>query len=152
MKVGVLKVDIKAYRFEEMKEGLTEGFSVDISEEMIDSFARLSGDYNPLHLDHEFARSKGFETRVVHGLLTASFYSRLVGMFLPGRDALLHGIDVKFFSAIAPRARLRVSGQVSHVNPAYRQIELKARIEDGKQTKISTALIKVGFTSESSTA
>jgi len=46
------------------------------------------GDYNPLHMEADFARTTSFQQRVVHGMLVASYVSTLVGMQLPGPGAL----------------------------------------------------------------
>ena len=57
-------------------------------EEDVAAFAALSGDYNPLHMESEFAERTRFGRRVVHGMLVASYVSTLVGMRLPGAGAL----------------------------------------------------------------
>ncbi len=54
----------------------------------IDAFARLSGDFNPLHLDDEFAQGTRLRRRIAHGMLSASYVSMLIGMQLPGPGAL----------------------------------------------------------------
>ena len=59
-----------------------------IEEADVQAFASLSGDYNPLHMDVDFARRTRFKRPVVHGMLVASFVSTLVGMHLPGQGAL----------------------------------------------------------------
>ena len=80
------------YRWSDLTVGLSAQFEVQITESMIEAFAEISGDRNPMHLDEQFATAAGFPGRVVYGLLTSSFYSQLVGMYLPGKHALLHGI------------------------------------------------------------
>lgn len=62
-----------AYYFEDLKQGdcFTAG-SIVVTESHIVQFAGLSGDFFPLHMDDEFARSMGFEKRVAHGLLVLS--------------------------------------------------------------------------------
>jgi 3-oxoacyl-[acyl-carrier protein] reductase len=59
-----------------------------IDADSVAAFASLSGDYNPLHMDAEYAQRTRFQRRVVHGMLVASYVSTLVGMHLPGRGAL----------------------------------------------------------------
>lgn len=59
-------------------------FSKTISEEDVKLFARISGDMNPLHLNDEFAKKSRFGKRIVHGLLTASLISAVLGTKLPG--------------------------------------------------------------------
>ena len=80
--------ELSEYTFEEIKIGLKKEFSVKITEELVNDFAKISGDFNPLHMDEEYASTTSFEKRVVHGMLLASFFSRIDGMYLPGKHAL----------------------------------------------------------------
>ena len=132
------------YRWEDLSPGMTAGFQTTITSQMLDTFGALSGDMNPLHTDESFARSRGFEGAVVHGLLVSALYSRLVGMHLPGRDCILHEIRVVFASPAYAGDELTVAGAVSHMNHAYRQLEIKGRIKRGS-VLISRATIRVGM-------
>jgi len=76
------------YKIENIELGTKEKFEVTVTEETINEFARISGDYNPLHMDENYASSTKFERRVCHGMLLASFFSRLIGMYLPGKNSL----------------------------------------------------------------
>ncbi len=67
------------YRFQDLKIGLTESFDTVITEKMLDNFKDLTGDINPLHCDEDFAKGKGYLSRVCYGMLTASLLSRLGG-------------------------------------------------------------------------
>ena len=82
---------MKEYRFEEISLGLSESFEVEITREMMDKFQDISGDVNPLHNDTEFAKVRGYEDRVVYGMLIASQISTLGGVYLPGKYCLIHG-------------------------------------------------------------
>jgi 3-hydroxybutyryl-CoA dehydratase len=132
------------YRVDHIPEGTVVDFEVDITQEMVDQFTKLSGDCNPLHTERGFALQSGFSGRVVHGLLTSAFYSRLVGVYLPGRRCLLQGIDIAFKYPVYIGDTLRVSGRVAYLNEAYRQLEVKAQITNQDGRKVSTAKIKVG--------
>lgn len=90
---------MQAYSWDDLYEGLVVGWKFQVTAGDMDAFARLSGDTNPLHIDAEFARAKGFKDRVVYGALLAAQVSRLVGMNLPGRDAVLVGMAVHFNGA-----------------------------------------------------
>ena len=72
--------ELSEYTFDEIEIGLTKQFQITITESMIDGFAKISGDYNPLHMDEKFAQSRDFINRVCHGMLLGSLFSRLVGM------------------------------------------------------------------------
>ena len=63
----------------ELKIGDKFSVSKEITDKLIRKFADLSGDYNPIHLDEEFAKETRFGQRIGHGMLTASFISALLG-------------------------------------------------------------------------
>ena len=64
------------------------------SEKDIDDFSKLSGDVNPLHLDDSFAKNSLAGGRVVHGILSASFISTLIGTKIPGEGALWNRFSI----------------------------------------------------------
>ena len=133
------------YRWSDLSVGLAARFETEIDAAALDAFANLSGDHNPLHLDESFARERGFPGRVVFGLLTSAYYSRLVGMYLPGRFALLHGIDVEFKAPAFAGDRLIVSGEITHLTEAYRRLEIKASIVNSAGKTISKAKVRAGL-------
>ena len=136
------------YVFSEVKIGLEESFSVTVDSSKLDYFLDISGDINPLHTDDSYARSKGFDNRVVYGMLTASFYSTLVGVFLPGKFCILQGIEIQFNKPVYIGDHLTISGMVTYINDAYKQLEIKASIINQDDKKVSKALIKVGLIDE----
>jgi len=84
------------YTFDEIKIGLSKKFQVIITESMVNDFAKISGDFSPIHMDEEYAKSTTFKKRVVHGMLLASFLSRIDGMYLPGKHALYFSQNIEF--------------------------------------------------------
>ncbi|MDA7510141.1 MaoC family dehydratase [Verrucomicrobia bacterium] len=135
---------MREYAFEDLDIGTSESFEVEVSAAMLQSFAELSGDLNPLHTDEAYSQESGYEGRVVFGMLTASFYSRLVGMYLPGKLALFQGIDISFRYPVFVGDRLSVTGTVDYLNEAYRQVELNSTIRNQKGKIVSKAKIKTG--------
>lgn len=136
---------MKAIRFDEIELGRSERFMHRFAESDIDDFARLSGDTSPIHMSQPAAADRRFSTRVVHGLLTASLLSRLVGVELPGSTALLHRVDVSFLKPVFPGDELVVNGTVCGRVEAYRQIEIKAWIENQRGDAVAKAKIWVGL-------
>ena len=133
------------YRFADIAPGLSHSFQVIVTTEIMDAFRNISGDYNPLHVDSEFASTYGYPDRVVYGMLTASFYSTLVGIYLPGKYALFQGADIVFTATVFPGDTLTVSGEVVSIHEAYRQIEMKAHITNQLGKKVSRAKIRTGI-------
>lgn len=67
-----------------------------ITAEMVEAFAQVTGDSNPVHLDDAYAATTRFERRIAHGMLTASFISAVLANDLPGSGTVYLRQDVKF--------------------------------------------------------
>lgn len=98
------------YTFDELSVGQKESFTAEITEEMMDKFRDISGDVNPLHTDAEFAKCKGFPGRVTYGMLVASLYSRLAGVYLPGKNCLLQSVQSDFMRPVFAGDTLAIEG------------------------------------------
>jgi acyl dehydratase len=131
------------YSWADLCLGLSAEFEVTMTSAMLEAFRELSGDTSPLHADPTVARARGFEGVVAHGMLLASFYSQLVGVHLPGESCLLHWIEVAFSNPVYVGDRLVVKGEITHLNQACRQAEVRARIEKPSGV-VSKAKIRVG--------
>lgn len=81
---------------EEIKEGMTVSFSQTITDADIKSFAAISGDRNPVHVDEEYANASRYKKRIAHGFLTASFFSALFGTKLPGEGCVYVAQSLRF--------------------------------------------------------
>jgi 3-hydroxybutyryl-CoA dehydratase len=136
---------MKCYEWSDLRVGLREQFRVQVTTAMMDGFGEISGDLNPLHRDQSFAVTHGFKDTVVYGLLISMFYSQLVGVHLPGRYALLHGIDIDFVAPAYPGDILNVSGEIIYLNESCRRIEMRASIVDQGGTSVSKAKLRVGL-------
>lgn len=74
--------------YKDLKIGDKASFSKTISEFDIYQFAGITGDFNPLHVDAEYAKKSIFSERIAHGILTAGFISSVLAMKLPGPDTI----------------------------------------------------------------
>lgn len=133
------------YTLAEMTPGLTEQFTVTVTPEMMDAFAALTGDCSPIHMDEDYAKGRGYLGRVVYGMLGASFFSTLAGVYLPGEHCLLHGVECKFARPIFIGDTLTVSGTVTHVSEAFSEVEIKAVITNQDGKKVTRGIIKAGL-------
>ena len=88
--------ELSEYTFDEIEIGLTKQFQINITESMVDDFAKLTGDFSPIHMDGDYASTTTFQKRVVHGMLLASFLSKIDGMYLPGKHALYFSQSLDF--------------------------------------------------------
>ena len=132
------------YKLQELTPGMEVCFSVTVTEKMLQKFQEISGDVNPLHTDVAFARAKGYPGRVAYGMLTASFYSTLAGVYLPGEHCLLWEVDSKFTSPVFVGDQLNVYGKVTEVNDNHGFIRVKARVKNQRGETVSRGIITAG--------
>ena len=123
------------YSFDEIEIGMQKSFKIFISEDYLDDFAKLSGDDNPLHMNEEYASSTSFKKRVCSGMFLSSFFSRLVGMYLPGKHALHISQSLNFVNPCFIGEMITVEGKVIDKSPATKIIKLETTItnESGKR-------------------
>ncbi len=102
----------------------------------IKSFALLTGDYNPLHVDLDFAKTTLFGKQVVHGMLTASFISTIIGMHIPGPGALWTSQTLNFLHPTYIGDLITVSAKVKAKSHATRMIAIEIEIYNQNKTKL----------------
>ncbi len=137
----------EAFDLEDLAVGQHAEFEAVIANDDIDRFAALSGDASPLHVDKAFARNRGYADRVAHGAYLVALASRLVGMYLPGRNALLLAVQVSFVAPALPGARVRVRGEIEQLSDSVRSVVLKLTIHDvADETLLARGRLTVGFT------
>lgn len=132
------------YTFDEIYIGQEESFSITLTEEMMESFQKITGDVNPLHTEETFAQDRGYETKVAYGMLTASFLSTMAGVYMPGENSLIQSVEVKFSKPVFPGSTIKFTGKVSEKNDTFRFIVLKVTgaLETG--TKVLKAVMQIG--------
>lgn len=132
------------FTYEELSVGMTAEFSREVTSVMLESFCEISGDVNPLHNDEEFARQKGYSGRVVYGMLTASLYSCLAGVHIPGENCILQSVQTDFIRPVFIGDILTVTGKIAEKIDSVRQVVIKATIRNQDGQKVSRATIEAG--------
>jgi 3-oxoacyl-[acyl-carrier protein] reductase len=130
----------------EWRPGAADRLAVRITDELIDRFAGLSGDENPLHMSEPFARQHGFRGRVSHGALALSFLSALIGMRLPGPGALWRSVQVDWIAPLFPGDTLQLEVTVRQVSSGTDSLLLavSGTNQDGRATLRGTAIVGFG--------
>ena len=80
----------------ELKVGMTGVITKQVTENDVDTFARVTGDYNPMHVDEEFAEKTQFHKRIAHGMLSAGLISACIGNKMPGPGAIYLNQTLRF--------------------------------------------------------
>ncbi|MBI3627217.1 MAG: MaoC family dehydratase [Candidatus Sungbacteria bacterium] len=119
--------------YEELKTGESFSFEVLIDEDLVAAFRQLSGDRNPLHEKTEYARASSFGKPVVHGMIAGAFFSRLVGMHLPGKFGLYLSQTLHFRKPIFFGDKVTIRGEILEKSEAMKTIRVKteALTQDG---------------------
>ncbi|PML76046.1 MaoC family dehydratase [Enterovibrio norvegicus] len=133
------------YSIDSITVGVKHQFLADITEEKLHAFTLVSGDVNPLHTNVAHAKKRGHPGVVVYGMMTASLYSTLVGVYLPGENALLQDIQTRFSRPVFVGDVLTVEGEVVEVHAALKRIEIKATIRNQNGKVVSRARIHSGI-------
>jgi len=116
-----------------------------ITEVDVDAFSKLTGDDNPLHMDEQFAASTSLRKRVVHGMLTASFISTIIGTKLPGKGAMWFEQRTQFLSPVRIGERIRVWAKVKQKSVSQRVVVLETLVfgSDGRKVIEGEAKVKI---------
>ena len=110
------------FSINELHEGMHFSFDYVLTEDAIDAFAKFSGDISPIHMDADFAKSRGFKGRVAHGAIFNALFSRFIGMCCPGESAILHSLNAKFHKPTYAGEKIVVSGEIDHVSDENKTI------------------------------
>ena len=124
----------KMHSLDSLREGLVERFVFEPTEKMMQSFMEISGDVNPMHTDVNFATSRGFDGVLVYGGILIAQISRMVGMHLPGRDALWSSLNIHFARPLLVGQTAELEARVEHISEATSSIELKFKITSQGKT------------------
>ena len=130
---------------EEYRIGDKEYLRHTITLEDIQAFAKLTGDYNPLHLDADFAQETSFKKPVVYGMLSASFISTIIGMKIPGPGALWTSQTLEFLRQVFVGDTLSVVATVKQISLAANSLVLDIVItnQDDQQVLKGEATVQV---------
>jgi len=112
------------YYLEDLSIGMTAEFSKTVTEDDITLFAEVSGDHNPVHLDEAFAKTTLFQTRIAHGLLSASFISRVLGVQLPGPGAIYLKQSLTFLAPVKIGNTVKAIVTITAIDPEKRRVTL----------------------------
>lgn len=111
--------------FEEIRVGDKASFTKTISECDVYAFAGITGDFNPIHVNQEFAAQSRFKQRIAHGMLSASFISTVIGTELPGVNTVYLSQEVKFTAPVYFGDTLTAEAEVLEKREDKRILTLK---------------------------
>lgn len=132
------------YTLQDLQQGQSESFTYTVTQEKMRLFYELTGDDSPIHMSDAAAAKRGHKGRVVYGMLGASLFSTLAGVYLPGSTCLLHSVEAKFVKPVYIGDVLTVTGTIHEINDTFGEITIKAVITNTSGQKVTRGLIKAG--------
>jgi 3-hydroxybutyryl-CoA dehydratase len=116
---------LQGYFFEDLEVGMSDIYAKTITDADIVLFAGISGDTNPVHLNHEFASETMFEGRIAHGMLSAAFISTVIGTKLPGPGCIYVSQLLKFKAPVRVNDTVVARATVTKMIAEKRFIEME---------------------------
>jgi acyl dehydratase len=120
-------------------------FSFSVSAEMMSTFANLSGDHHPVHVDDAYAQSRGFKGRLVYGGLLVAQVSRLVGKELPIEHCFETRLEINFCEPLYVGEVAKFCASVATISDSVGIVLLKFIINSSDNRKIARGKVEVFF-------
>ena len=119
---------------DEIKVGDSAQISKTITESDIELFARVTGDFNPVHLDQAYAEKTMFKGRIAHGLLSVGLLSSILGNVLPGYGTIYLSQEVKFLTPVRIGDTITARVEVIELIPEKNRAKFRTTCinQDGK--------------------
>ena len=130
--------------FEDLSEGQSAELTRVASAAVVEAFAELSGDVNPVHMDEAYAKTTSFGQRIAHGMLGAAYISAVIGTRLPGPGAVYVNQTLRFRRPVRLGDKVTARVTVRELNPRRGLVTLDTVCEvDGKAAMDGEATIIV---------
>jgi acyl dehydratase len=125
--------------------GQHASFTKTFTEDDVRRFIEITGDVNPLHVDEEFAATTRFGRRVIHGMLTASILSTMVGMFIPGRGAIYRSQTITFLRPVHVGDTVTAHFTIRSVDAERHRLTIDATIVNGEGECVLEGICEAGL-------
>jgi 3-hydroxybutyryl-CoA dehydratase len=134
----------RVYYFEDLELGMEASRAKAVTAADILAFAEITGDWNPVHLDADFAAKTVFREPIAHGMLTAGYISAVFGSALPGPGAIYVSQTLNFRAPVKVGDQVVASVRVMELYPAKRRVRFDCLcVVDGKAVLEGEAVLLV---------
>ena len=125
--------------------GQHASFTKTFTDDDVERFIAITGDVNPLHVDDAYAAQTQFGRRVLHGMLTASIFSTMVGMLLPGTGAIYRSQTLTFLRPVHIGETVTAHFVVRAIDQARHRLTIDAWIENGAGERVVEGVCEAGL-------
>ncbi len=115
---------------DQLKIGDSGQFAKTITESDVSLFAGVTGDFNPAHINEEYARKTFFKKRIAHGILQAGFISAVIAMKLPGPGTIYIRQELNFLAPVYIGDTISASVVIEHIDYEKNRVTLKTSCQN----------------------
>ena len=134
-------------RYDELFVGQTAEYSRKVTDREVMSFAEVTGDFNPVHVDEEAAKKSRFGGRIAHGMLSAGFVSAAIASKLPGTGSIYLAQTMRFTAPVRLGDTVSVTLTVAELLPRKKvRLSTVCRNQNGETVLDGEATILVDET------
>lgn len=116
-----------------------------VSPETHTGFIKLFKDENPLHTDENFAKTKGFKGRVMHGNILNGFISYFIGECLPVKNVIIHSQEIEFKNAVYLNDELQFKAVITGIYESVNTVEFKYYFKNAASSIVAKGKIQIGL-------
>ncbi|WP_031530767.1 MaoC family dehydratase [Dyadobacter crusticola] len=109
-----------------------------ITQEEVQRFAELTGDNNPIHLDAEYAATTPFKRPIIHGMLGATVFTKVLGTQFPGFGSIYVKQTLEFLRPMFVETDYKAVFRIQSINPDKHIAEISTEIVDATTNKVIT--------------
>jgi acyl dehydratase len=135
----------KLTTYDDLMCGQCAEFTKTITQADLSHFIAITADANPLHVDAGFAARTFFKKPIAHGLLSASLFSHVVGMILPGTGAIYRSQCLDFHRPVYVGDTLTASLEITRIDADNELIEMQGNITNQHGDTVISGLAKASL-------
>ena len=115
-----------------------------VTQAVYDGFQQCSGDFNPLHTQEAFAKSKGFSECVMYGNILNGYVSYFIGMLLPTPDVIIHSQDIMFKNPVFLNDELDFTAKVEDISEVVNTVIFKYAFRNAAGKLVARGHVQIG--------
>ena len=127
----------KGKTYSELQIGESASMSKTVSESDIYMFAGITGDFNPMHVNEEYAKKTKFKTRIAHGGLTAGLIAPVLGLMLPGEGTIVSSLLVNFLAPVKIGDTITSKVEVAEKNEEKKNVKMLLEWINQQNTRVA---------------
>ena len=132
-------------RIDDFQVGQHVTFTKTFTDDDVRRFVEITGDVNPLHVDDAFAARTQFGQRVLHGMLTASILSTMVGMLLPGTGAIYRSQTLRFLRPVHIGEAVTAHFLIRSIDREKHRLQIDSWIENAAGERVLDGVCEAGL-------